>query len=302
MLRNEALESLRISPQGIYLDGTFGRGGHSSEILRQLDSAGRLLAMDADTQAVEHARESLGVDARFTIRHDNFANLASFCEDEGCAGDVDGVLLDLGVSSPQLDQPERGFSFQHDGPLDMRLDTSAGESAAEWIARAGEADMADVFWRYGEERYSRKIAKAIVQQRTQNPFRTTLSLAESVKAAHPRWERNKHPATRVFQAIRIHINRELEVLASALDAVVEVLKVGGRLVVISFHSLEDRIVKRFARGDHRRVQQPRGLPVPLEQEQWRMRPVGKKITPSAREIEANPRARSAVLRVVEKIA
>ncbi|MEM7294536.1 MAG: 16S rRNA (cytosine(1402)-N(4))-methyltransferase RsmH [Pseudomonadota bacterium] len=302
VLKDEALESLRISREGIYVDGTFGRGGHSRALLDQLGDQGRLLAFDADPAAVLHARAHFATDPRFAIYHRNFDCLGQVCEEQRVAGQVDGVLLDLGVSSPQLDDPARGFSFSQDGPLDMRMDQDSGESARQWLARASEAELADVFYEYGEERYSRRIARALVQARQTQSFERTVELAAAVAAAHPRWEKHKHPATRVFQAIRIHINREMDALKGALAAMAQVLKVGGRLVVISFHSLEDRIVKRFARGDAARQSVPRGLPLPAGEVEWPMRAVGRAIRPSEFELERNQRARSAVMRVVERIA
>lgn len=302
VLFHEALVSMAILPGGTYIDATFGRGGHSSEITSQLGPEGRLIALDADPVAVDYARTHFAADTRFTIHHSNFAQLASVCEQEDISGRVNGALFDLGVSSPQLDDPTRGFSFSSDGPLDMRMDTCSGVSARDWLAHASETEMADVFWQYGEERYSRRIARALAAQRKVQIFENTLALAEAVKVAHPRWEPGKHPATRVFQAIRIYINRELESLRDALASVVDVLAVGGRLVVISFHSLEDRIVKRFMRGDHMASPQLRGLPVALESPVWPLRAVGRKTRPGRAELEDNPRARSAIMRVAEKCA
>ena len=299
---NEALVSLNLVPDGVYIDGTFGRGGHSSAILSQLDGNGRLIALDADPDAVAYANAHLGDDARFVIHHSNFAGIADVCARENIVGNVNGVLLDLGVSSPQLDDAARGFSFSHDGPLDMRMDTSAGESAAQWLKYVDESALADVFWLYGEERYSRRIAKAVVQRRADQSFETTGDLAAVVKAAHPRWERGKHPATRVFQAIRIHVNRELESLKTALSSMVDLLVDGGRLAVISFHSLEDRLVKNFIRGEQKQAQRLRGLPIEPETTRWPLRRIGKPIRAGQAELNDNPRARSAVLRVAEKVA
>jgi 16S rRNA (cytosine1402-N4)-methyltransferase len=302
VLKDEALESLNIVPDGIYVDATFGRGGHSRSILSRLSAGGKLIALDADPVAVEYAKQQFSDDEKFSVYHTNFALIADICEREKVSGFVNGVLLDLGVSSPQLDEAARGFSFSHDGPLDMRMDTTRGVAASVWLAGAKESEIADVFWRYGEERYSRRIARALTVQREIKPFVNTLALAEAVKIAHPRWEKNKHPATRVFQAIRIYINRELDSLSSALGNIADVLAIGGRLVVISFHSLEDRLVKRFVRGDPESPQPLRDLPVPLDSPARRLRPLGKKIRPGRSELKDNPRARSAVLRVAEKVA
>ena len=300
VLRDEALESLRISANGTYVDATYGRGGHSQSLLSRLGEQGRLLALDVDPTAVECARERHRDDPRFSIVHSNFSEIRAVVEQASLLGGVDGVLFDLGVSSPQLDDAGRGFSFNKDGPLDMRMDQNRGESAADWLARVSEQDMADVFWRYGEERYSRRIARSLIRLREEARIDSTLALSEAVKSAHPRWEPNRHPATRVFQAIRIHVNRELDALNEALAGVIDVLREGGRLVVISFHSLEDRIVKQFIRGDHTRASIPRGLPVATER--WCLKSVGKAVRPSAQEVNANPRARSSVLRVAERAA
>ena len=302
VLRDEALESLNIAPGGIYVDATFGRGGHSRAILSRLSTGGKLIALDADPAAVEYAIDQFADDEKFCVYHSNFASIADICEREKVSGIVNGVLFDLGVSSPQFDDATRGFSFTHDGPLDMRMDTTRGVAASVWLADAKESEIADVFWRYGEERYSRRIARALIVQREIKPFVNTLALAEAVKIAHPRWEKNKHPATRVFQAIRIYINRELDSLSSALASIANVLAVGGRLVVISFHSLEDRLVKRFIRGDPDSPQPLRDLPLPMDLPARRLRALGKKFRPRQSELNDNPRARSAILRVAEKVA
>jgi 16S rRNA (cytosine1402-N4)-methyltransferase len=294
VMRDEAIAGLAIRPHGRYLDGTFGRGGHARAILDRLDAQGRLLLMDRDPQAVAEAQRAFAADPRVSIRHDNFADLGQWDR----ARELDGVLLDLGVSSPQLDDPARGFSFLADAPLDMRMDTSAGESAAEFLARADEPEIADVLWRYGEERMSRRIARTIVAQRAEAPIRTTRELADLVERAIGRRERNKHPATRTFQGLRIHVNDELGSLQRGLDAAVQALKPGGRLAVISFHSLEDRIVKNFIRGEQP-VAIRRGLP-PREVAPSPLRPIGRAQFPGETETHANPRARSAVLRVAEK--
>jgi len=296
VMRDEAIAGLAVRPHGRYLDGTFGRGGHARAILELLDRNGRLLLMDRDPQAIAEARRAFADDTRVSIRHDNFAEAGQWSE----ARELDGALLDLGVSSPQLDDPARGFSFQSDAPLDMRMDTSAGESAAEFLARADEHEIADVLWRYGEERMSRRIARAIVAQRTESPIRSTRELADLVERAIGRRERNKHPATRTFQGLRIHVNDELGSLERGLRAITDALNPAGRLVVISFHSLEDRIVKHFIRGEQPAASR-RGLPPPPARV-LPLRAIGRAQFPSDAETAANPRARSAVLRIAEKQA
>ncbi len=295
VMRDAVLAGLVLRPAGCYLDGTFGRGGHARAILERLGADGRLLLMDRDPQAIAHARRAFGADPRVAIRHANFSELLEW--DATRAG-LDGVLLDLGVSSPQLDDAARGFSFQSDAPLDMRMDPTAGPSAAEFIARAGEHEIADVLFAYGEERMSRRIARAIVARRAEAPIATTRELAELVERTLGRRERHKHPATRTFQALRLHVNDELGSLQRALPAIVSALRPGGRLVVISFHSLEDRIVKRFIRGE---VAAPsrRGLPSPAVAAPPLVA-IGRAQKPDADEVARNPRARSAVLRVAEK--
>ncbi|HNR91414.1 MAG TPA: 16S rRNA (cytosine(1402)-N(4))-methyltransferase RsmH [Dokdonella sp.] len=291
----ETIEALRVRPDGTYLDGTFGRGGHALEVLARLGPAGRLLLMDRDPQAIAAARETLGRDERVRIRHASFAELADWPE---TAQGLDGVLFDLGVSSPQLDDATRGFSFQADGPLDMRMDSSAGIGAAEWLAAADEADIADVLWRYGEERMSRRIARAIVERRAGAPLRTTGELAALVARTIGYRERHKHPATRTFQALRIAVNDELGALEAGLQGALARLRPGGRLVVISFHSLEDRVVKRFIRGQDMRPANRRNLP-PLDAPARTLVAIDKQF-PGEAELAANPRARSAVLRVAER--
>ena len=302
VLLQPSVEGLNIDPSGVYVDGTFGRGGHSRLILDALGSEGRLIAIDRDPQAVAHAERMFADDPRFSIVYGSFAMLAEVVQQAGLTGRVNGVLLDLGVSSPQLDEAERGFSFTKDGPLDMRMDTGQGESAAAWIARAEAAEIAGVLKTYGEERHAKRIARAIVEARAETPITTTGRLAEVIGRANPSWEKGKHPATRSFQAIRIHINGELEALKACLDRVLEVLAPGGRLAVISFHSLEDRIVKRFMRDQAKGDSFPPGVPVRQEQLRPRLRLVGKAIHADAAEVAANPRARSAVLRVAERLA
>lgn len=302
VLLDESLDALAIRRDGVYVDGTFGRGGHSRGILSRLGPGGRLVAFDKDPEAVAVARARFGDDGRFSIERGSFAMLGSVAEELGIAGRVDGVLLDLGVSSPQLDDAARGFSFQKPGPLDMRMDPEGGPSAAEWLNSAGESEIADVLWRYGEERHSRRIARALVRARSETRIADTSQLADLIARAVPGRERHKHPATRSFQAIRIFINRELEDLELCLEQVPDILAPGGRLAVISFHSLEDRLVKRFMRREAQGVPAPRGLPVTDEQLGVRMRVVGKAVRPRDEEIGANPRARSAVLRVAERLS
>ncbi len=300
VLLNEALEGLAVRPQGLYIDGTFGRGGHSRAILRQLSEGGQLLGFDKDPEAIRVGNQLAAEDGRFVVVQRSFAELAEEARARGLHGKVDGVLLDLGVSSPQLDDPQRGFSFLNDGPLDMRMNPAVGQSAAQWINSAAEADIATVLWEYGEERFSRRMARAIVERRAEQPFTRTADLAEVIKQANPAWEKHKHPATRAFQGIRIFINRELEDLSAGLQAALEVLAPGGRLAVISFHSLEDRQVKQFMRREAKGAPLPRDLPVRDADIQVSLKLIGKAIKPSAAEVAANPRARSAVLRVAEK--
>lgn len=300
VLLAEAVEQLRIDADGVYVDGTYGRGGHARELLARLGSGGRLLAFDRDPDAVAAANESFGDDDRFTIKRGSFSMLERVAQDLELNGRVDGVLVDLGVSSPQLDDAHRGFSFSADGPLDMRMDPESGPSAAEWLASVDERELARVLYEYGDERYSRRIARAIVQQRATAPPSRTAELAALVARCIPSREKSKHPATRTFQAIRIAVNGELEELEMLLDQCPRILRPGGRLCAITFHSLEDRIVKRFLRGPVSHSG-PRGLPPP-EAAGPRMRAVGKPIRPSAAETGSNPRARSATLRVGERAA
>ena len=299
VLLAEAVDALRISPDGAYADATFGRGGHATAILARLGDRGRLIALDRDPEAVRAAQSIR--DPRFSIRHARFSALAQVLL-ESSAGSLDGVLFDLGVSSPQLETAGRGFSFRTDAPLDMRMDPTRGESAAEWIARVTEAELRGVIKEYGEERFAGPIAKAIVRARARGEIRTTGELAGVVAAAVRTRERGQDPATRTFQALRIHLNQELEELSVALPQARDALAPGGRLVVISFHSLEDRIVKRFLR-DEARPQLPERLPVKAtEMPQPRLTLVGKPVRPAAAEVNANPRARSAVMRVAERLA
>lgn len=295
VMLTEVVDGLQVRPDGIYLDGTFGRGGHAREVLKKLGPDGRLLLMDRDPEAIATAQEEFAMDARVRIRHANFAAIAEW--PEATVG-LDGVLLDLGVSSPQLDDATRGFSFQNDGPLDMRMDPTRGLSAAQWLAAAGEHEIADVLWRLGEEKMSRRIARTIVERINERPLATTRELADLVAKAIGYRERNKHPATRTFQALRIHVNDELGALQKGLDGALTCLKPGGRLAVISFHSLEDRAVKQFIRGEVARAVR-RGLPPP-EVAPSPLLAIGKATFAGDAELAVNPRARSAVLRVAEK--
>lgn len=297
VLLEESVAALAIKPDGTYLDGTFGRGGHSRAILRSLSNSGRLIAFDKDPQA-ESSAEQFSEDPRFEFVRASFAEISSRVE----TSELDGILLDLGVSSPQLDNAERGFGFSDDGPLDMRMDTRAGMTAAEWLATAPEADIADVIKTYGEERFAKRMASAIVKARAESPITRTKQLATIVAEANPKWEPHKHPATRAFQAIRIFINRELEDLEVALGHTVDALSEGGRLVVISFHSLEDRIVKRFMRDQARGQQLPKHVPVIDSDTGKTLNLVGKALKPSTDEVQRNPRSRSAIMRVAERRA
>lgn len=298
VLLDEALAALRVRPDGTYVDCTFGRGGHSRAILGRLGPGGRLLAMDRDAEAVAVGQG--WADRRFTIAHAPFSRLAAVSEAHGLTS-ADGVLFDLGVSSPQLDTPERGFSFRHDASLDMRMDRSRGVSAAEWLNTASEEEIARVVRDYGEERYARPVAKAIVAARAQRPLRTTGELARLVAGAVRSREPGQDPATRTFQAVRIHVNRELEELAEALPQAVDLLGPGGRLAVISFHSLEDRLVKRFIRAEAAGEVPPPEIPVRAAAlRPGRLRAIGRATRASAAELAANPRARSASLRVAER--
>ena len=301
VLLQEAVEALVTAPGGFYVDGTFGRGGHSRALLSCLDREGRLLAVDKDPAAARVAEELAAVDGRFQFLHGSFAELPTALAARGVAA-VNGILLDLGVSSPQLDEAERGFSFQHDGPLDMRMDTSRGETAAEWLATAAEAEIARVLKEYGEERFAKRIAGAIVRARAEAPIERTSQLSRIVSEANPRWEKHKHPATRAFQAIRIQVNGELTDLAALLDGALDMLCIGGRLVVISFHSLEDRLVKRYMRDLARGDALPPGVPVRDAALNRRLRLVGKAVRAGEAEVAANPRARSAIMRIAEKVA
>lgn len=302
VLWQEAVAALAVRADGLYVDGTFGRGGHAALILEQLGPVGRLWLIDKDPQAVAEAQSRFGADERCLIHHGSFVELRQLAEQQGALGRIDGLLLDLGVSSPQLDEAQRGFSFMRDGPLDMRMDSSRGPTAAEWLGSADEAEIVRVLREYGEERFARRIAKAIVAQREQgNPVATTAELAELVATASPTRERHKHPATRTFQAIRIYLNDELGGLSRILDDCRDLLAPHGRLAVISFHSLEDRLVKRFMRAQSSTSHVPREIPVIPDELQPRFKLVGKAVKADADEVAANPRARSAVLRVAERL-
>jgi 16S rRNA (cytosine1402-N4)-methyltransferase len=300
VLLREAVDALAVNPAGVYVDGTFGRGGHSREILARLGPHGRLLALDRDPQAVAVA---LAInDQRMRMLHHRFGELNEALQQLGIDA-VDGVLLDIGVSSPQLDEGARGFSFRFDAPLDMRMDTTQGETVAEWLVRAEIRDITEVIRNYGEERFAFQIAKKIVAARSERPITTTVQLATLVREAVRTREPGQDPATRTFQALRIHINQELEQLSLVLPQAMDVLKPGGRLVVISFHSLEDRIVKRFMRDQAVPDNLPKDFPLrAVDLPQPRLRLVGKPIKATAVEVAANPRARSAVMRIAEKLA
>lgn len=298
VLFTQVMEALRVREDGIYLDGTFGRGGHAGGVLERLGSKGKLLLMDKDPEAIAMAQARFAADARVAVRHGSFADLAHW---SATAGGLDGVLFDLGVSSPQLDDAGRGFSFRADGPLDMRMDNAAGESAAQWLARADAQEIADVLWTYGEERLSRRIARAIVAARSQQPIERTAQLADLIAGVVGRGDGRIHPATRSFQAIRIFINRELDDLQAGLAAAHARLRPGGRLAVISFHSLEDRIVKQFIASHAKAPAGDRRLPV-APTFTPSLRAVGRDHHADDAEVAANPRARSAVLRVAERLA
>ena len=301
VMLQEAVDALAIKPDGIYVDGTFGRGGHSRLILSRLGPKGRLLAIDRDPLAIAEAQTI--DDPRFEMIPGAFSGLADYLRERDLAGQVDGLLLDLGVSSPQLDDAERGFSFQKDGPLDMRMDPTSGISAAEWLAKAEADDIAWVLKEFGEERFAKKIGRAIVHDRVEKPFTRTRQLAELIARLIPTKEKNKHPATRSFQAIRIYINSELEEVERAMEGALTVLAPAGRLAIISFHSLEDRLVKQFIRKQEKGPEVPRGLPLTEAQLAVgrTMKSIGKAMKPSDAEIDANPRSRSAVLRVAERL-
>ncbi|MCU4674220.1 16S rRNA (cytosine(1402)-N(4))-methyltransferase RsmH [Catenovulum sp. 2E275] len=301
VLLQESVDALAIKPDGVYVDCTFGRGGHSRLILNQLGESGKLIAIDQDPTAIAWANEHFN-QANFEIVRGNFRDLADIIEARGLTGKVDGVLADLGVSSPQLDEAERGFSFMRDGPLDMRMNPDVGESASEWLQHASEDEIAYVLKEYGEERFARKIARAIVHDRVETPFTRTAQLAGLLGRIIKKKEPGKNPATRSFQAIRIQVNGELDAIKQVLESAVDVVKKHGRISVISFHSLEDRIVKRFFNEQSKAKAVPRGLPVTDAElnKDIKLKLIGKAIKPSDAEITMNPRARSSVLRVAER--
>ncbi|MFZ7316498.1 16S rRNA (cytosine(1402)-N(4))-methyltransferase RsmH [Avibacterium avium] len=307
VLLNEAVDGLALKEKGIYIDGTFGRGGHSRLILSRLSQDGRLIAIDRDPRAIAAAAQIQ--DPRFQIEHNSFSAIPEICEKLGLSGKIDGILLDLGVSSPQLDEAERGFSFMKDGPLDMRMDTTQGLSATEWLQQVSEQDLAWVLKTFGEERFAKRIAQAIVnynknaRQNGTEPLNRTLQLAELIAQSVPFKDKHKHPATRSFQAIRIFINAELEELERVLQGALRVLAPQGRLSIISFHSLEDRMVKHFMRKQSKGESLPKGLPLREDQIQrsQTLKTIGKAIMPSEQEIAQNARSRSAVLRIAERV-
>ncbi|MDQ1240942.1 MAG: rRNA (cytosine1402-N4)-methyltransferase [Pseudomonadota bacterium] len=302
VLLDEVLAGLSVRSDGRYCDATFGRGGHTAAILGALGPAGRVVAIDRDPEAIRAGRRRFAAEARLTLVQGSFGSLEERVRAAGFEGELDGVLLDLGVSSPQLDEAARGFSFMQDGPLDMRMDNESGQSAAQWLAKAGEREIADVIRGLGEERFARRIARAVVAARAEAPITRTAALAALVAEAVPTREPGKHPATRTFQAIRIHVNGELDALESALPQAVRLLAPGGRLCAISFHSLEDRIVKRFIRREEQGDPVYAGLPNVPPHARARLKRVGGAVMAGEAEVRANPRARSAVLRVAERLA
>ncbi|MEN9464017.1 MAG: hypothetical protein RL217_198 [Pseudomonadota bacterium] len=301
VLLNETVDGCLNDPKGVYVDGTFGRGGHSRLLLSKLAPQGRLIGFDKDPQAITAGQQLAQEDARFSIVQAGFAQMPVELARMGIEK-VHGILLDLGVSSPQLDDSERGFSFMQDGPLDMRMNPDAGQSASDWVMTTPESEIARVLKEYGEERFAKRMARALVQARSEAPITRTLQLAKIIKEANPAWEKHKHPATRAFQAIRIAVNNELGELEQVLESSVNLLLPQGRLAVISFHSLEDRLVKRFIRAQENGRELPRHIPVTDDMLGRTLKKIGKAIMPTDAEIEANPRARSAVLRIAERLA
>jgi 16S rRNA (cytosine1402-N4)-methyltransferase len=301
VLLDEAIEGLAIKPDGVYIDGTFGRGGHCEAILEKLNGRGRILAIDKDPEAIYTGLRRFQGERRISIKRSSFAMLRQLADTQGLTGRVNGMLFDLGVSSPQLEDPQRGFSFLRNGPLDMRMDPAQGPTSAAWLARASEKEIAAIIKAYGEERYARRIARAIVRTRVLKPISSTRQLVDIIVRVVPALKDRKHPATRTFQAIRIHINRELDELNAALAQTIEVLAKGGRLVVISFHSLEDRLVKRFIRNHGIGGRIPRGLPLTEQRIPYELRPVGRAKRATEQECKRNPRARSAILRIAERL-
>lgn len=301
VLLKEAIDALDVKKDGFYIDGTFGRGGHSKEILERLGEKGRLVAIDRDPDAISDSEKLFEGDIRFNLDKDEMKNIKLVSQKNYDSSKIHGILLDLGVSSPQLDCASRGFSFQKDGPLDMRMDPINGLSAADWLARVSEKKLREVLFKYGEERFSSRIARSIIKSRSEKPILTTLELAEIIKNVYPNTHQKKHPATKTFQAIRIFINDELKQLENALDSSLEILKKGGRLCVISFHSLEDRIVKRFIRNFSNESEQYRGMPDVPDEFKPKLKKIGKAIKASVDEVKDNVRSRSAVLRIAERI-
>jgi 16S rRNA (cytosine1402-N4)-methyltransferase len=301
VLLGESMQALGVQADGVYVDATFGRGGHARAILERLGPAGRLWVADRDPAAVAAGVALAAAEPRLHVLKAAFAELPEHLRAAGLVGRVNGLLADLGVSSPQLDRPERGFSFSADGPLDMRMDPESGQSAADWLAGAAERDIARVLKDYGEERFAKRIARAICAARATAPLATTGELAALCERAVPTREPGKHPATRTFQALRIQVNAELDQLRALLAGATDLLAAGGRLVIISFHSLEDRIVKRFIRDESRGAALPKGLPVTDDQVPRRLKPIGGPVHAGADEVRTNPRARSAVLRAAERL-
>ena len=301
VLREAAVDALSVKPDGVYVDGTYGRGGHSEKILGQLGAKGSLLVIDKDPVAIRDAKARFASEPRVNVFHGSFATLDAALDDSNFPATFDGLLLDLGVSSPQIDDGARGFSFQRDGALDMRMNPEEGVSAATWLASASESEMLDVLWKYGDERFARRIVKSIIEQREVTALETTLQLANLISAAVPRkFHGKKHPATKSFQAIRIFINKELADLEQCLEVATKRLNPGGRLVVISFHSLEDRMVKRFFKKQSSPPVLPRGLPVQDEALVMPFKTIGKAIKPDVSEVAENVRSRSSVMRILER--
>lgn len=301
VLLQETLTALAIYPAGIYVDATFGRGGHTRAILQQLNQDGRLFAFDQDPDAQSSARHLETQDHRFHFHQQSFTHLADWLESQQLIGKINGILLDLGVSSPQLEEGQRGFSFLRDGPLDMRMNPHQGKPLSHWLAKAKLVEIVEILKTYGEERYAKRLAQAIIQARDQQPLTTTQQLAKVITQAHPAWEIDRHPATKAFQAFRIFINQELTSLTQVLPQALTALAPQGRLAVISFHSLEDRLVKRFIRDAAQGDNYPKNLPITAAQLHPQLKSLGKPMYPSEAEIVTNPRARSAILRVAEKL-
>jgi 16S rRNA (cytosine1402-N4)-methyltransferase len=300
VLKREALEALNVFSGGVYVDATYGRGGHARAIAERMGGQGRLIALDRDPRAVELGRQMFKDDERVQIIHGEFAHIGDLVRELANVEKVDGILMDLGVSSPQINQAERGFSFMREGDLDMRMDPSQGESAADWLARVEESDLVKVLFEFGEEKFARRIARAIILAREESKLETTLQLAALVEQSIPKKDKHKHPATRTFQAIRLYVNQELSQVSEALPQAVSLLNEGGRLAVISFHSLEDRIVKRFIRGLATPNLPPKSIPVSEDAYLTPLKAIGRAIKPSREEVRENPRSRSSVLRIAER--